>query len=106
MNTLKMPGFTGEASLYRITVQYRMIGGADGMISSQGLLPQLQNEGTIWTTSQICEACGCTVSGFQCNCGLRPDPRKVDCINNGGPTKLAVFNSGTFGSSISRSKLA
>lgn len=103
MNSVKMPGFTGEASLYMSSEHYRAAGAGNGIAASPEVLPQLR---TIWTTADICEACGCSVSGFQCNCGLRPDPRKVECINNGGPSKLAVFDGGALRSSISRSKLA
>lgn len=47
-----------------------------------------QRDDTTWTTSDVCKACGCTVSGFQCNCGLTPSPKKLECIKNGGPTKV------------------
>jgi len=42
----------------------------------------------VWTTTKVCEACGCTVSGFQCNCGANPSQKKLECIKNGGPTKV------------------
>lgn len=42
-----------------------------------------------WTTRNVCTACGCSVSGFVCNCGLRPNPKKLDCIKNGGPPKAS-----------------
>lgn len=97
---MNVPGFSAEASLPVSNAGYRTA--AARIAGSRGVSPQLRD---IWTTSNVCEACGCTVSGFQCNCGLRPDPRKVDCIVNGGPKKVAVFDAGSFGSTISRSRL-
>ena len=93
---MNLPGFTAEASLYKTRGHY-LTGAPDDSGGGRGVLPQLQDD-TIWTTDKICEACGCTVSGFQCNCGLRPDPKKVECIKNGGPSKvvsvLGFFDAG------------
>jgi len=88
MNTLRTPGFTGEASLYRTTEHYRVAGISNDLIGSRGALPQLAND--TWTTDKVCVACGCSVSGFVCNCGLRPDPAKLACIQNGGPSKVML----------------
>jgi hypothetical protein len=88
MSIVKMPGFTGEASLYTSDEHYRAGGISHGLMDSRGVLPQLP----VWTTDTVCKACGCTVSGFVCNCGLRPDPRKLECIQNGGPSRaVPVF---------------
>src|SRR5581483_1876397 len=92
---MNIPGFNADASLYVSNGIYWVVGAAGGSFGGSEVLSQLRNDGTIWTTADICEACGCTVSGFQCNCGLRPDPRKVECIQNGGPKKrVAVFAGG------------
>jgi hypothetical protein len=52
-----------------------------------------RRDDTTWTTDSVCKACGCSVSGFVCNCGLTPSQRKLDCIMNGGPTKVLVRSS-------------
>jgi hypothetical protein len=83
---MNMPGFTAEASLYKIRGHY-LTGAPSNLEGGWGVLPQVQDD-TIWTTDKICEVCGCKVSGFQCDCGLRPDPKKVECIKNGGPSKV------------------
>lgn len=49
---------------------------------------ETKRDDTTWTTSDLCKACGCTVSGFQCNCGPTPSQKKLECIKNGGPTKV------------------
>ena len=89
MNNMNMPGFTAEASLYKTSRHHWVYGAANELAGDRGVLPQLQNRDD-WTTDKICNACGCTVSGFVCNCGLRPDPGKLECIRNGGPAR-AVF---------------
>jgi hypothetical protein len=102
---MNIPRFNADATVYVSSGTYRAAGAAGGSLSSPGVLPQLRNDGTIWTTADICEACGCTVSGFQCNCGLRPDPRKVACIQNGGPTrKVVILGGGGIGNSILQAK--
>ena len=107
MSTSKMPGFGAEASLYTTSVHYRAESAPDGIADRPGVLPQLANDGTTWTTSDICKACGCTVSGFQCNCGLRPDPTKLACIQNGGPSRtVAVFGGAGFTTGFSRAAVA
>jgi hypothetical protein len=106
MKTVKMPGFVAEASLYKTCEHYRTAGTPNDLVGRPGVLSQLQDD-TIWTTDKVCEACGCTVSGFQCNCGLRPNPRKVECILNGGPTKkVAVFAGGGVRNAISSGQRA
>jgi hypothetical protein len=40
MNTLNMPGFTAETSLYKHGTSYRMMAGSNGNDSS-GVIPQL-----------------------------------------------------------------
>lgn len=95
MKTTSMPGFTAEASLYRSGDQYRNGRSPDGLSAGRGVVPQADN--TIWTKDTICRACGCSVSGFTCNCGLNPNPNKVECIKNGGPGKaVAVAVAPTF----------
>jgi hypothetical protein len=88
MNSVKMPGFTAEASLYKAGVQYPMAATPYGSADNRGVQPQLAND--TWTTDKICTACGCSVSGFVCNCGLRPDPAKLACIQNGGPSRVML----------------
>jgi hypothetical protein len=88
MKSVKMPGFTAEASLYKTSVQYLIAATPYDSADSRGVQPQLPND--VWTTDKVCEACGCTVSGFVCNCGLRPDPAKLACIQNGGPAKVML----------------
>jgi hypothetical protein len=88
MNAMNIPGFTAEASFYDHGSQYQVYGAPNDLVSSGGVvLPQLLNRDD-WTTDSICRACGCTVSGFVCNCGLRPRPDKLECIRNGGPTRV------------------
>ena len=81
---MNIPGFTAEAALYTTSGHYRSAGTPNDLAGSRGVLAQLQNQDT-WTTDKVCKACGCTVSGFVCNCGLRPRPDKLECIRNGGP---------------------
>ncbi len=82
-----LPGFTAEASLYKSCGHYLAASSSsDGPAGGQRILPQLQDD-TVWTTDKVCTACGCTVSGFTCNCGLRPRPDKLECIRNGGPKR-------------------
>jgi hypothetical protein len=96
---MNMPGFTAGASIYKTSGHY-LTGAPNELGGSRGVLPQVQDD-TVWTTDKICEACGCTVSGFQCNCGLRPDPKKVECIKNGGPSKVvSVLGVGGIGGDI------
>lgn len=59
-------------------------------LSDQGV--GIQRDDDTWTTTGVCKACGCTVSGFQCNCGLNPRPDKLECIKNGGPVKAYSFS--------------
>jgi hypothetical protein len=89
MSTVKMPGFTAEASVYRTGEHYRTAGSRIDRAGSRGVVPQLQNQDD-WTTDTICKACGCTVKGFICDCGLRPRPDKLECIRNGGPVKTVT----------------
>jgi hypothetical protein len=92
MPTTRMPGFTAEAALYR--GGYYRVSGNPGPTGGAGtVIAQAQDTDTTWTTDKICEACGCTVSGFQCNCGSPPGKKKLECIKNGGPSKpIAVRN--------------
>jgi len=94
MNTMNTPGFTAEASLYKTSGHYRTADTLNDLVGSRGVLPQRDND-TVWTTDKVCTACGCSVSGFVCNCGLRPSQKKLDCIQNGGPDKRQL--STTFG---------
>lgn len=41
-----------------------------------------------YTTVSVCEACGCTATMVACNCGTPPRPAKLECIRNGGPSKV------------------
>ncbi len=60
---------------------------------SRGFMTQfLMRDDTTWTTDKICEACGCTVKGFACDCGLRPNPTKLECIKNGGPKRIVLLD--------------
>jgi hypothetical protein len=95
MNAINIPGFTAEASLDRTGSRYRMTDALDDRAGRRGVLAQADD--TVWTTSTVCEACGCTVSGFICNCGLRPSERKLECIRNGGPKKAVAFRGGALG---------
>ncbi len=84
---MNMPGFDAELSLYKTSGHYRIAGRPNALIGSREVLPQLRNQDD-WTTDTVCTACGCTVSGFACNCGLRPSPAKLECIRNGGPARV------------------
>lgn len=88
MDSVKMPGFTAEASLFKPSGYYSTVFTANDPGSSRGVRPQLPND--VYTTDKVCVACGCTVSGFACDCGLRPDPNKLACIQNGGPSKVTL----------------
>ena len=92
MNTINIPGFTAEASIYKTGGPYWMSGAPNDSAAGRGVLAQADD--TVWTTSSICEACGCSVSGFICNCGLRPSEAKLECIRNGGPKKAVAFRGG------------
>jgi hypothetical protein len=92
MNANNIPGFTAEASIYKTSGLYWMAGAPNNLAGSPGVLAQLDN--TVWTTDSICKACGCTVQGFTCNCGLRPRQAKLDCIKNGGPKRAVAFLGG------------
>jgi hypothetical protein len=59
-------------------------------VGSQRALPQARNSDDTWTTAKVCKACGCTVKGFVCDCGLRPSDAKLQCIRNGGPKRVAL----------------
>ncbi len=93
---MKIPGFTAEASLYKTCGHYRIVGTPNDLVGSRGVLPQLRNQDGIWTTDKVCTACGCTVRGFACDCGLRPSPTKLDCIRNGGPGRAVPVHVMTF----------
>ena len=90
---MKMPGFSAEASLYKTIGHDRVVGAPNDLVGGWGILPQLQRDD--WTTRKICIASGCTVSGFVCNCGLRPDPTKLECIRNGGPARAVLVAQST-----------
>jgi hypothetical protein len=49
----------------------------------------LQNTGG-YTTRDICKACGCVASDVACDCGTPPSKKKLGCIDNGGPSKIAT----------------
>ena len=85
--TARMPEFTAEAALYKIRGHYGIAGTPNDGVRSRGVLSQLQNQDD-WTTDKTCKACGCTVKGFVCDCGLRPRPDKLECIRNGGPGRV------------------
>jgi hypothetical protein len=88
MKTMNLPGFTADASLYRTSGHYRPTGTLNVLVGDRGVLPQRDN---VYTTDTVCQACGCSVSGFVCNCGLRPSQQKLDCIQNGGPDKRPLL---------------
>lgn len=92
MNAINIPGFTAEASIYKTGGPYRMADAPNDPVAGRGILAQADD--TVWTTSSICEACGCTVQGFICNCGLRPSDKKLECIKNGGPKRAVAFLGG------------
>jgi hypothetical protein len=83
---MNLPGFTADESLYKNCGHYRTGGALNDVVGSREVLPQ-RDDDTVWTTDKVCTACGCSVSGFVCNCGLRPSQKKLDCIKNGGPDK-------------------
>lgn len=93
MNSINIPGFTAEASIYKTGGPYWMVGAPNDPAGTRGVLAQLDND-TVWTTDSVCKACGCTVQGFTCNCGLRPSQTKLDCIRNGGPKRAVAFLGG------------
>lgn len=94
MNAMNMPGFTAETSLYKTIEHYRVAGSLNDLAGSLGVLPQLPKRDD-WTTDKVCKACGCTVKGFACDCGLNPSPTKLECIRNGGPAQPVRVLSGT-----------
>jgi hypothetical protein len=97
MNSARMPGFSAEASVYKTGEHYRTVGAPIDLAGSRGVLPQARQRDD-WTTNKVCQACGCTVSGFVCNCGMPPNPRKLECIRNGGPGRgVGVLGAGTGG---------
>ena len=96
---MNIPGFTAEVSLHKASGAYSMAGTSNDSGGSRGVLPQLPQD--VWTTRKVCEACGCTVSGFVCDCGLRPDPAKLACILNGGPKRAYWASSTWFASAYS-----
>lgn len=81
---MNMPAFTADASLYKASGHYRIAGTSGELLGSRGVLLQLRNLG--WgTTRDVCTACGCTLSFFNCDCGNSQS--KLECIRNGGPTR-------------------
>ena len=72
MDSVRMPGFTAEASLYKPSGYYSMASTANDPGSSRGVLPQLAND--VYTTDKVCAACGCTVSASSAiaACGQTP----------------------------------
>jgi hypothetical protein len=60
----------------------------------------LQNNG--YTTRTVCTACGCVATEVACNCGMPPSKRKLDCIDNGGPTAgtISLGTTATSGTSV------
>ena len=83
--------FPDKFKEYMVAVSSNGVAGND----SQGVITQLRRDDTTWTTDKICEACGCTVKGFACDCGLRPSPSKSECIKNGGPKRTVLVNAVT-----------
>jgi hypothetical protein len=82
---MNMPGFTADASLYKLSGHYRVAGSPDALVGSRGILLQLINLGE-GTTRGVCTACGCVASFFNCDCGN--SQRKLACVRNGGPTRI------------------
>lgn len=104
MTATNLPGFTADASLYETTAHYRTGGTLNGLIGDREVLPQ-RDDDTVWTTDKVCTACGCSVKGFACDCGLRPSQKALDCIKNGGPDKqplLTRFGLSNFSNNVSR----
>ncbi len=51
-----------------------------------------------YTTRDVCTKCGCTATDVACNCGQPPSKKKLECIRNGGPSKVfsgAIMRSAT-----------
>jgi len=53
------------------------------------------------TTRDICTKCGCVAKELTCDCGTPPRPKKLECIKNGGPSKLEGVFSGSYSTSSS-----
>lgn len=86
---MRIPGFSAEASLYKTSGHYRVAGARKGLTYGWEVLPQLQN--LSWgTTRDVCTACGCKLSFFNCDCGNSSS--KLDCIRNGGPAQGVFGN--------------
>ena len=103
MKTMRTPGFTGEASLCETTNLHWPANAPDNSVANRGVQPQLSQDN--YTTRDVCKACGCTPTDVACDCGTPPNRRKLDCINNGGPTRTApMFSSARFGGGVFRAR--
>ena len=98
---MKMPGFSAEASLCKSSNIYRLADFPDEPVGSRGVLTQLAPDN--YTTRAVCEACGCKATDVACDCGMPPSRRKLDCINNGGPSRaLPILSAVGIGGGVFR----
>ena len=91
---MNIPGFTAEASL--ASGRREWVAASPDLAGGRQIFAQVQDDDTIWTKDKICEACGCTVKGFICDCGLRPRPETLECIKNGGPGRTRFASTRLF----------
>ena len=95
----KIPGFTGAASLCQ-RGSYKLADIRTNATGKHAVAPQLDND--IYTTRDVCKACGCTASDVACDCG--GSKSKLDCVTNGGPSKALPVFSGSIGAGIFRAQ--
>lgn len=64
MNTMNMPGFTAEASLYKTSGDYRLVASGGDGFAGQAVTPALPIIDTIWRGLRCVDACvACAIAG-------------------------------------------
>lgn len=64
MSNTKLPGFAGEASLYRSVKLYQIGGYGRNMVKSEGVLPQLKKISCADENSADCDLLGLVCGAF------------------------------------------
>ena len=92
MNTMNMPGFTAEASVYQTRGHYRLATGRAGGIvvpMGHGLLPQLRNTDLPGATCGKAPVFG-NVICVECTTGPSPTCKTYVCDKDGNNCKETV----------------
>lgn len=86
---MAVPGFSAQASLYDASGTYWTGASAGASTAVTGVIAAFPRT----TTREICTACGCVASFFNCHCGREGSPltdRRLRCIEDKNARKVAL----------------